>query len=129
MRKVEFFGRHCAEKSVDAFSANLDVVVEKQDRLVTEEQIRPDLHETSNGGCFRSRLNDGSVGLRMDGALMVVVEENVITARLFKVARVETSAALDEDEDVAPRIDRFAFDPQLPLCVEAVLSRPQFLAD
>ncbi len=129
LRKIEFFGRHCAEKSVDAFGANFDVVVEKQDRLIAQEQIRPQLEETSNGGCFGSRLNNRNVGLRMDVALVVVVEENVISTRLFKVGCVESPPALDEDKDVAIRMARFAFDAQLASGIEAILARPQFLAD
>ena len=41
LRQIEFFGGECAEKSFDSLRANLDVVVEKQDRTVTEKQIRP----------------------------------------------------------------------------------------
>ncbi len=77
------------KKSFDAFNPNFNVVVEKQDRLVTEEQIRPELHEASNGGCLGSSLNSGDIGLRMDVALGVVVEENVIAARLLKIGRVK----------------------------------------
>ncbi len=57
-------------------------------------------------------------------ALVVVVEENVIAARLFKVGRVEPLAALDEDKDVALRMARLAFDAQSPIGIEAVLARP-----
>ena len=127
LRKIELFGRHCAEQSFDAFGANFDVVVEKQDGLVAEEQVRPKLHEASNGGCFGSRLNNRNVGLRMDVALVVVVEENVISARLFKISCVKPSAALDEDKDVARRMARFAFDAQSAIGIEAILARPQFL--
>ena len=126
--KVEPFALHCAEKIFDPFSANFDVVVEKQDRLVAEKQIRPKLHEASNGGCFGSRLNYGDVGLRVDVSLLIVVEENVIAARLFEVGCVECFAALDEDKDVAVRMARFAFDAQSTIGIEAVLSRPQFLS-
>ena len=60
----------------------------------------------------------------MDVALVVVVEENVIAARLFKVACVESLAALDEDKDVARRMACFAFYAQPPVGIEAVLARP-----
>ena len=99
LRKVELFGRHCAEESFDSLSVDFDVVVEKQDRLVAQEQIRPQLHEATNGGCFGSGLNNSNVGLRMDVALVVVVEENVISTRLFKVGCVKPLAALDEDKN------------------------------
>ena len=128
LRKVELFGRHCAEKGFDAVGANFDVVVEKQDRLVAQEQIRPKLHEASNGGCFGSRLNNCNVGLRMDVALMVVVEENVMSTRLFKVGCVKPFSALDEDKNVALGMSRFTFDAQLASGIEAILARPQFLA-
>ena len=127
LRKIELFGRHCAEKSINSFSGNFNVVVQEQDRLVTEKHIRPKLHQASNGGCFGSRLNNGNIGFRMDVGLLVVVEENVIIARLFKVACVKLWAALDEDKDVAKLLLRFAFDPQSTVGVEAVLTRPQFL--
>ena len=90
LRKIELFGRHCPEKSVDPLSADFDVVVEKQDRLVTQEQIRPKLHEASNGGRLGSRLMNGDVGLRMNAPLVVVVEEHIIAARLFKVGLPRT---------------------------------------
>ena len=108
-------------------SVDFDVVVEKQDRLIAQEQIRPKLHEASNGGRFGSRLENGDVGLRMDVALMIVVEENVIAARLFKVGCVEPFPALDEDKDVALRMGRFAFDAQSAIGIETVLARSQFL--
>ena len=127
LRKIELFGRHYAEKSFDPSSVDFDVVVEKQDRLVAQEQIRPELHEASNGGCFGSGLNNGDVGFRMDVSLVVVVEENVIAARLFEVGCVKPFAALNEDKDVAIRMGRFAFDAQLAIGIEAVLARPQFL--
>jgi hypothetical protein len=116
------------EKSFDAFSANFNVVVEKQDRLVAEEQIRPQLEETTNGGCLGSRLKNGNIGLRMDAPLVIVIEEQVIAAGLFKVAGIKAWAALDEDEDVAIRMTRLAFNAQSAIGVEAILARPQFLA-
>ncbi len=127
LRKIEFFRSHCAEKSFDAFGANLDVVVEKQDRLIAQEQIRPQLHEASNGGCFGSRLNNRNVSLRMNVALVVIVEENVISTRLCKVGCVEPPPALNEDKDAAIRMARFAFDAQLASGIEAVLPRSQLL--
>ncbi len=126
--RSSFSARHCAEESVDLSGADFDVVVEKQDRLVTKKQIRPKLHEASNGGCFGSCLNNGDVGLRMDVALVIIVEENVIAARLFKVGCVKPFSALDEDEDVAIRVARLAFDAQPAVGIEAILARPQFLA-
>ena len=125
--EVELLSRHCAEKIFDPISVNLDVVVEKQDRLVTEEQIRPEFHETSNGGRFGSGLMNYDIGFRMDVALVIVVEENVIVARLFKIGCIKSGAALDEDKDVSIRMARFAFNSQPPLGIETVLARPQFL--
>ena len=115
------------KRAFDPVGVDFDVVVEKQDRLIAQEQIRPQLHEASNGGRFGSRLMNGDVGLRMDARLVIVVEENVIAARLFKVGCVKPLAALDEDKDVALRVSRFAFDAQSPIGIEAVLTRSQFL--
>ena len=64
----------------------------------------------------------------MDVALVVVVEENVVVARLFKVGCVEPLTTLDEDKNVAIPVRRFAFDAQLASGIEAILARPQFLA-
>ena len=128
LRQVELFGRHRTEKSVDPASANLDVIVEKQDRLVTQEQIRPELHGVvPNGGCLGSSQNNRNVSLQVDAALVVIVEENVIAARLFKVGCVKSWGALDEDKDVAFGLANFAFDAQPPIGVEAVLAGPQLL--
>ena len=60
-------------------------------------------------------------------SLLIIIEENVIAARLFEIGRVKPFAALDEDEDVALRVRRFALDAQSPIGIEAVLTRPQFL--
>ena len=65
----------------------------------------------------------------MDARLVIVVEENVVSARLFKVGCVKPLAALDEDKDAAIRMARLAFDAQSAIGIEAILARPQFLAD
>jgi hypothetical protein len=64
----------------------------------------------------------------MDASLLIIVEENVIVPRLFKVGRIEGLAALDKDKDFALRVRSFAFNAQSTIGVEAVLSRSQFLS-
>src|SRR6202044_1394571 len=103
---------HCAEESGDLLRANFDVVVEKQDRLVAKKQVRSKFHEASNSSCFGSALNSRDIRFRVSLALMIVVEENVVSARLFKIGCVKPFSALDEDEDVAVEVARLAFDAQ-----------------
>ncbi len=125
--KVETFLRRRRKERVDVAICDFDVVIEKENRLVAQEKAGPLVEQAANRSRLGPGLKDDRIGAGIGVCRLVIIEQHVVLARRGEIARVEALAALDENEPLAARVGRLAFDSQMRVRVETVLPGSHFL--
>ena len=90
----------------------------EQRRVIPHEQVRAFVEQAANSRRLRGpRLNDDRIGARVGLAFLVIVQEDVVAARLPEIACVEPPAALDEHKVASAGGARLPLDSHLRIGV------------
>ena len=96
--KVKLLPLRDLEEQVDLRRPDFDVVVEEQNPVILQQEVRPELEQPADGGVLAAALIDDRFRLRIGGRFVVIVEENVVGARLGEIGCVEPLPGLNVDK-------------------------------
>ena len=112
--KVKLLPLRDLEQRVDLRRPDFNIVVEEQNSVILQQQVRPIFEQPADGGVFAAALIHDRFRVRIWGRPVVIVQEHVVGARFGQQGRVKPLAGLDINKPAPPGRLPLALDSSVP---------------